>query len=301
MLKTINSLLCIACLPGMAFSGNPCSSIPVLEGIVSKGEFEKKYKKTFQPVVFKGAARDWDSSSWSLEFFKENFSEVPVEIQVRETLSDNKYGAVESEYEQKTLAEYIQDIDSRGIEAGYLSQFNILDIHPELQEGLKYPKFYASEYLKLINIWIGPKGTKSKLHYDSDHNLFVQIFGKKKITLIAPAYSEQCYAVNITWYDGYSPIDVENPDYVKYPEFERVPLLQYELEPGDMLYIPKGWWHDIRSTENSISANLWWIGWMDFIKESVGQLKYQYIDGKEFDNKNSYWHTFKKNIGLSKE
>ena len=179
-----------------------------------------------------------------------------------------------------------------------MTQFNILDIHPSLKNSLNFPAFYTYKHLKLINIWIGPKGTKSKLHYDSDHNLFVQIHGKKIVTLISPEQSKNCYPVNITWYDAYSPIDVLNPNLTQYPLFADVKMLRYELDPGDILYIPQGWWHDIRSTENSVSANLWWITWTDLIKEIAGQIKYEYIEGKEFDSKNSYLNTLRKNLGI---
>ena len=30
------------------------------------------------------------------------------------------------------------------------------------------------------------------------------------------------------------------------------------LEPGDLLYIPKHWWHHVRSLETAASVNVWW-------------------------------------------
>jgi lysine-specific demethylase 8 len=264
----------------------------------SKAEFIEKYLNKSQPVLFKGIAKTWKSSDWDLDFFAQKFYDVDVLIQTDENLSESGYGSVDTEYSQKTLKQYIDDIYKNGIKAGYLSQFDILDVHPGLQNALNFPRYYDSKYLERINLWIGPKGTQSKLHYDSDQNLFVQIYGKKIVTLISPDQSKKCYPVNITWYGGYSPIDVFEPDFTKYPLFANVKMSRYELEAGDMIYIPKWWWHDIRSTEHSISASLWWISWEDFIKELVAQFKYEYIDGNAFESKNSYISTFKKNLGL---
>ncbi len=265
---------------------------------ISEKTFKSKYLSASQPVLFRGAASSWPSSSWNFDFFISHFPETDVTVQLKENLTNDQYGAVESLKQNMKLESYIKNIQNYGIKAGYLSQFDILNIHPKLKDSLKFPEFYSTKYLHRTNLWIGPKGTKSKLHYDSDHNLFVQIYGKKIVTLISPKYSENCYPTNITWYDGYSPIDVMQPNLDLYPEFGNVLLLQSELEAGDMLYIPKGWWHDIRSTENSISANLWWINWKDFLSEFYSEIKYKYIQGKEFDSKNSYWVVLKRNMGL---
>lgn len=270
--------------------------LDVKTSLPSKKEFVNSYVKKSTPVLFKGVAKSWKSYDWNLDFFSNKYPEIPVEVQKKETFSNEKFSAIQSIYEKKTLKEYISEIHQIGIKAGYLSQFNILNLQSELNDYINFPKFYSSEMLKVVNIWIGPKGTKSKLHYDSDHNLFVQIHGTKKITLISPKYSENCCPTNVTWFDGYSKIDVENPNLENCPGFKDVEMVQFIIEPGDMLYIPKLWWHDIRSLENSISVNLWWIGWFDFFKEIINQVKYQYIDKKEFDPKNSYWTTFKKNL-----
>jgi hypothetical protein len=31
-----------------------------------------------------------------------------------------------------------------------------------------------------------------------------------------------------------------------------------ELAPGDAIYIPRRWWHHVRTLVSSVSVNLWW-------------------------------------------
>ena len=272
--------------------------IPILEKELpnTKSEFYEKYVNKSQPVLFRGAARQLPAKKWTLDYFKNKYGDFTVDILKKEILSNEEYGSVITEYKQEKLADFIKNIEEKGIGAGYLHQFQILDYYPELEGEVNFPNFYISKYLVNKNIWIGPKGTKSKLHYDSDHNLFIQIYGSKLITLISPEDSENCYPTNKTWYDGFSPIDVLNPDYTKYPRFKKITKYQSLIKDGDMVYIPKGWWHDIRSMEDSISFNLWWISWPDFMKETFMELYHVFVQGEEFESKNSYLHSLKKEL-----
>jgi hypothetical protein len=58
-----------------------------------------------------------------------------------------------------------------------------------------------------------------------------------------------------------SAVDIEYPDRGKFPNFFKASTsVPYEcvLGPGDALFIPKRWWHHVRSIEMSVSANVWW-------------------------------------------
>ena len=45
-------------------------------------------------------------------------------------------------------------------------------------------KFIIPDNLSSINSWFGCKGITTELHYDMSHNIFIQIWGRKKVTLI---------------------------------------------------------------------------------------------------------------------
>jgi lysine-specific demethylase 8 len=54
-----------------------------------------------------------------------------------------------------------------------------------------------------------------------------------------------------------SRFDVDNPDYDAYPLAESAEFFETVLGPGDILYIPAGWWHFVRSLTPSFSINFW--------------------------------------------
>ena len=43
----------------------------------------------------------------------------------------------------------------------------------------------------------------------------------------------------------YSPIDAYNPDLKKYPKFSKAQAISFEQNPGELLIIPPGWFHQV--------------------------------------------------------
>ena len=54
-----------------------------------------------------------------------------------------------------------------------------------------------------------------------------------------------------------SPVSIENPDLSQHPDFERAVYTETLLGPGDMLFMPQGCWHYVRSLTPSMSVNFW--------------------------------------------
>jgi hypothetical protein len=107
---------------------------------------------------------------------------------------------------------------------------------------------------RFVNLWVGAR-TRSGLHYDPMDNFFVQIYGDKDVMLAAPEDRRGLYpfADNV----AKSRIDPEFVDTARYPRARQVKFFAGTVTPGDMLYIPRGWWHFLRARDRSMSLNLW--------------------------------------------
>jgi lysine-specific demethylase 8 len=104
-------------------------------------------------------------------------------------------------------------------------------------------------------VWIGSAGTRSMLHSDLKDNLFCQIWGEKDVTLLEWKNSRAAYPFPDNLVN--SQVDLGNPDLRRFPRLRHVSLLHVCMAPGDVLYIPRGCWHDIRSRTPSVSLNHW--------------------------------------------
>jgi len=146
-------------------------------------------------------------------------------------------------------------------EIGYLAQHNLFNQIPELFDDIGIPSYIRENYGDVdvdISVYFGPGGTVSPLHYDPKHNLLAQVTGRKYIRLYAKETTECLYPRHNTWLSNTSLVDVENPDLEAFPLFKDVPYKECVLEPGNLLYIPPGYWHYVRSLSVSISISFWW-------------------------------------------
>lgn len=108
----------------------------------------------------------------------------------------------------------------------------------------------------MVQYWVGPRGSSIGLHRDGWFGYLVHLNGTKVATLLAP---DQRGYLSLEYWDGiYSPVDVHADDFGGYPRFRHARYDRVVLEPGDVLFIPRWWFHDLRSvSEESTSVNVW--------------------------------------------
>ena len=113
----------------------------------------------------------------------------------------------------------------------------------------------TDNYATDTRLWIGSANTCSGLHSDLKDNIFVQISGRKKVYLVPFKQTNLVYpfidnVVN-------SMVDPDNVDISRYPNFLKATVYETTVNHGEMLFIPKGWWHYLKSESKSISVNHW--------------------------------------------
>eukprot|EP00039_Didymoeca_costata_P005960 m.86178 g.86178 ORF g.86178 m.86178 type:complete len:179 (-) comp13047_c0_seq2:29-565(-) len=59
--------------------------------------------------------------------------------------------------------------------------------------------------------------------------------------------------------DRQSQVDFNNPDLERFSEFRNAKGVEATLEPGDVLYIPRTWFHHIISLDHTVSVNFWFL------------------------------------------
>ena len=115
----------------------------------------------------------------------------------------------------------------------------------------------------LISLWLGNR-THTATHWDQSQNLACVVAGRRRFTLFPPKQLKNLYVGPLDFTLAGQPtslVDIDAPDLETYPLFADAlkSAQRAELDPGDALYIPAMWWHDVLSLEDFGSLiNFWW-------------------------------------------
>lgn len=223
-----------------------------------------------KPLIITGAASKWPAcATLQLSELKSRLGSVKVPVRT----TDDEFQAffkpsVQEPGRRKMirLADYVEAIERMnqgGERPPYAGNISILKDPAiagklaSLVEQCRFPEldipFGAMEY----RLWIGAPGQRSTIHNDPYHNLNAQIVGRKRFICFAPSQHPALYPVFFHRAMWVSPIDPAVPDLARYPDFEQAQGFEAELHPGDILFLPRFWWHIVEAATAAVNINQW--------------------------------------------
>lgn len=225
---------------------------------ISRDFFLENYYSKNTPVIITNIMDDWDALRlWTTDHLKEKYGHAPVQIQANRN-SDPEYEInVEKHRKDVTFSEYIDLITQVGETNDYYMVANNHTLEKEefkdlLKDFTIFPEYLdPNNYHARMFFWFGPAGTVTPLHHDPVNILLAQVKGRKLVKLISTNQTPLMY----NHVGVFSKVDLDNPDYDKYPLFRKVKIIETILEPGEVLFLPVGWWHYVRSLDISISVS----------------------------------------------
>jgi hypothetical protein len=222
------------------------------------------------PVLWRGIGSDWPcTKNWTLPELQVRLSgnRIPVRVTDNETDVFFNLRAEEPSIDRSMLFEnYIELIQQTSCSdrdrPAYAGNISIRDNSVshwavELLKECPLPDFFPEFPQDECRLWIGAAGQKSTIHNDPFGNLNAQIIGKKKVLIFEPAQHECLYPEFIHQWLWASRIDPQSVDIEQFPRFADARGFVGELLPGDVLFIPKFWWHFLSTTETSLNINRW--------------------------------------------
>jgi histone arginine demethylase JMJD6 len=223
---------------------------------LSHQEFYQSYVLVNRPVVIVDALKDWKAlTRWTLDFFRTRYADRSVSVDGR----------------AYPMPEFVDRVKSSSAErpAPYLRNQEVRKLFPDLMEDLKplpiyfYPNWLGGPLFpslgSQLEIYIGGAGGSFPyLHYDGNYYFafICQILGRKEFILFGPDQTPWMYP-QAGHHRGHSEVNSAiRPDLEKYPLFARATGMKFEVGPGEMLFIPGGWWHTARMLSASISISM---------------------------------------------
>jgi jumonji domain-containing protein 7 len=228
---------------------------------LSRAAFLATYYYPHRPVILTDGIDDWEARGWTPDALKRLLGDRQVDVRVSESglLFDNRTGA--SATERMRFADFADRLTRGGAEKKmYFAQQSLRDLIPDHARYVPRFRYLRSgDYLQTINLWFGDRGCVTPLHFDFVHNYFAQLYGRKEFVIFAPEDRPYLYAnTDLPMFYFVSKVAVLEPDLGAYPAFTRATPIRFVLGPGDVLFLPCGWWHFVHSLDVSISVNQWW-------------------------------------------
>lgn len=227
-------------------------SIPVEENI-TKAEFREKYEDTGKPVILRGMIEKWDARhNLSPEYLSEKYGSqnfpVSANLPTKGSPFHQKWGSF---IEEPPFSQFLEDMmdaeHPRYLHRVYTHFFDGIDKSYNFDDLTRTGR--GKDWCFL---WVGSANTRSGLHFDIENNLLAQIYGRKKVVMVPPEDTKYVYPfVDNIFKSEIDPEEMEE----QYPDFRKARKYTGVMEPGDVLYIPQPWWHNLTSLEPSISIS----------------------------------------------
>lgn len=221
----------------------------------SREEFLDQYYALNRPVVIENAMADWPATTkWTAAYLKQRFGERKVEVQANRDTDQNYELNSDKLKQEMSFGEFVDITETANQTNNYYITANNSGKNKEALRELwddivMFPDYLRDDPGNRGFFWFGPAGTVTPLHHDLTNNFMAQVRGRKHVRLIAPCELPCLYNHR----HCYSQVDLDRVDFDRFPEFRNAQVIDCIIGPGDLLFLPVGWWHHVRGLDVTIT------------------------------------------------
>lgn len=233
----------------------------------SRYQFRLAFEKRRKPVVIKGLLDDWPAMhKWNTDYLREKIGDVVVPVRVKPKSAPPGFFAGKPDeklpMKQMSVSEYIDLFEKGETTDVYLAGTSIPDYFPELEKDIPLLPYIDLDRKLRKQFWLGIKGTVAPLHLDIWDNFLCQLTGGRRLVLFDPRDVNRLYPYGaFSSAPHISKINLDTATSAEFPLLDELVGYEAIVEPGDVLYMPPGWWHQVWTTADSIAVNFWWFQW----------------------------------------
>ncbi len=226
---------------------------------VGAAEFLERYYAVNRPVILTGEMAGWPALAlWTPDYLKAKVGDRTVEFQGDRTM-DARFEMDKDAHRREAPFDVFIDriLRPHAENDTYLTAYNSarnVETLSVLRGDLGFlDKFLDREASNPHGMpWIGPAGTVTSLHHDLTNNFIAQLVGRKSIKILPASEVGKLYNQQHVFSDI---PDLEDPtlNLSDHPRLTDLRTYDVVLEPGEILFMPLGWWHQVRSLDFSVT------------------------------------------------
>lgn len=201
------------------------------------------------PLVYRGLIKDSPAIKlWNDEYLTKIFGDLDVLVEHKKEDRTSTSGRMK-------LADFIKHYKTDDLYV--VSMFPTEMMHEvEAVKSILCGTF--KNFTHESNLWISAGGTRSVVHYDADHNFHCVIDGRKDFIMIPNNLATK---TNLYFKQkdpsvgsGFSFLDPDSIDMLKFPRIAKVPWTWAKLYPGDCIFIPSVYIHQVRGYGRTLAV-----------------------------------------------
>ncbi|MBZ3884960.1 HSPB1-associated protein 1 [Sciurus carolinensis] len=231
-----------------------------------------------QPAIFCNMVFDWPARHWTAKYLSEVLHGKQIRFRMgMKTIDTVPQFETVCSYVEATLEEFLtwncdqscvlgpfKDYDHSKFwaYADYKYLISLFDDKTDVFQDVIWSDFgFPGRNGQESTLWIGSLGAHTPCHLDSyGCNLVFQVQGRKRWHLFPPEDTPFLYPTRIPYEESsvFSKINVVNPDLKRFPQFQKAQRHMVTLSPGQVLFVPRHWWHYVESIDPvTVSINSW--------------------------------------------
>lgn len=217
--------------------------------------FYRDFYAANRPVKLTGLIDHWPAlTRWSLDHFAAIAGDRVVEAQVQRNGAADYELAKDNHRRQVRFADLVEwlrpDEASNDIYlTAYNSGTNAVALAP-LWKDIGAISILERRGDSDGFFWLGPRGTLTPWHHDLTNNLLVQVLGEKRVRMAPPwAWARMRNSIHCFSAWDNEPLPVGPGDAT------RPPVIECTIGPGEAIFLPVGWWHQVEALSLSASVS----------------------------------------------
>jgi hypothetical protein len=254
--------------------------------------FEKTIRPRNRPAILRGLVQSWPATRAGLESpgaltrYLKSFDagrpaplfEAPPHINGRFFYNDTLTG-FNFESKRAVPGEVLDrlqgSLGEKSAPALYAGSVSLPIYFPGFSQANRLSGLIGGSVIE--SIWIGNR-TCIAPHFDNTENIACVVGGRRRFTVFPPDQIGNLYIGPLELTPAGQPVslvDVRNPDLERFPRYaEALRAAEVaELEPGDAIYIPALWWHNVEALEDfNVLVNYWWRDVPDYFDSPSASL-----------------------------
>jgi hypothetical protein len=129
---------------------------------------------------------------------------------------------------------------------------------PELWDEIRPPDCCARARWRDCRLNVGTTGVTTPIHVELAHNFLAVVSGEKEICLFPPRQTAHLYFAPFSGAPHISPVSPLALDERRHPRARRLHPWRAIARSGDVIFIPRGWWHAVTTRGPTLAIASWW-------------------------------------------